>query len=109
MDIKEIFLKSKFFYKNIEKFVDIGIVEKRDSYYIYEGNKIEFKNNAIYLNDKDIKTTAEIHERSYIDYLNKRDFELSKIEKFVSEIDFLIWKDGRYFSPLLHKIILDKK
>lgn len=109
MDIVIVFLRSKYFYKNIEKFVDIGIVEKRDSYYIYEGNKIEFKNNAIYLNDKDIKTTAEIHERSYIDYLNKRDFELSKIEKFVSEIDFLIWKDERFFSPLLHKIIIDKK
>ena len=109
MDIREVFLKSKYFYKNIEKFVDIGIVEKRDSYYIYEGNKIEFKNNAIYLNDKDIKTTVEIYERSYIDYLNKQDFELSKIEEFVSEIDFLIWKDERFFSPLLHKIIIDKK
>lgn len=109
MNIIEVFLKSRYFYKNIEKFVDIGIVEKRDSYYIYEGNKIEFKNNAIYLNDKDVKITVEIHERSYLSYLNKQEFELSRIEEFVSEIDFLIWKDERFFSPLLHKIIIDKK
>lgn len=109
MDIKEVFLKSKYFYKNIEKFVDIGIVEKRDSYYIYEGNKIEFKNNIIYLNDKDVEIIVEIHERSYLSYLNKQDFELSNKQVFESEIDFLIWKDDRYFSPLLHKIIIDKK
>ena len=105
MNIVNTMLRSKYFYNNIEKFVNMGIVIKEDKKYIFENNIIEYVNDFIYVNDKKINKNIEVYERGYLDYLNNKDFSLKEVINFDREIDFLIWKAEKSYPTLLYKIV----
>lgn len=97
-------LTSKAFYDKIDEYLNNGIVSKKDGIYYLDGNSIEFRNNCIYINDVKKKIEVNIHERSYLDYLDKKEFIFKEQIIFLSKIDYLDWKAKKSFSPLLYKI-----
>ncbi len=102
----ELMLKSKYFFNNIEHFCSIGIVEKIErKKYNFEGNLIEFKDNFVYVNDKEIDFSIQISERSYIDYLSDREAEFKPKSKkiFKSKLEYLEFSKVSY-PNLLYKL-----